>query len=120
VRADGTLDEVDGAAGRRWLEDRPEITAYAITLLRTDRLRAHFFWRRDDAWYRVSIERSSGTDGLDSAQVTVSDEPLPHGLTGRELDVLTLLGGGLNNRDIAARLKTSARTVSTHVEHLLT
>jgi len=120
VRADGTLDEVDGAAGRRWLEDRPEITAYAIALLRTDRLRARFFWRRDDAWYRVSIERSSGTDGLDSAQVTVSDEPLPHGLTGRELDVLTLLGGGLNNRDIAARLKTSARTVSTHVEHLLT
>jgi branched-chain amino acid transport system substrate-binding protein len=88
--------------------------------LLTDRLRAHFFWRQDDAWYRVSIERSSSADGLDSALVTVSEEPLPRGLTGRELDVLTLLGGGLNNRDIAARLKTSIRTVSTHVEHLLT
>ena len=86
----------------------------------TDRLRAHFFWRQDDAWYRVSIERSSSADGLDSAQVTVSEEPLPRSLTGRELDVLTLLGGGLNNKDIAARLKTSVRTVSTHVEHLLT
>jgi len=50
----------------------------------------------------------------------MSEEPLPRGLTGRELDVLTLLGGGLNNKDIAARLKTSVRTVSTHVEHLLT
>jgi len=120
VHADGTLDEVDGAAGRRWLEGRPEIAAYAIALLLTDRLRAHFFWRQDDAWYRVSIERSSSADGLDSAQVTVSEEPLPRGLTSRELDVLTLLGGGLNNKDIAARLKTSVRTVSTHVEHLLT
>ena len=81
VHADGTLDEVDGAAGRRWLEDRPEITAYAIALLLTNRLRAHFFWRQEDAWYRVSIERSSSTDGLDSAQVTVSEEPLPHRLT---------------------------------------
>ena len=68
----------------------------------------------------MSIERSSSADGLDSAQVTVSEEPLPRGLTRRELDVLTLLGGGLNNKDIAARLKTSVRTVSTHVEHLLT
>ena len=116
VHADGTVDEVDGAAGRRWLEDRPEIAAYAIALLLTDRLRADFFWRQDDAWYRVSIERSSSADGLDSAQVTVFEEPLPRGLTSRELDVLTLLGGGLNNKDIAARLKTSVRTVSTHVE----
>jgi branched-chain amino acid transport system substrate-binding protein len=88
--------------------------------LLTDRLRAHFFWRQDDAWYRVSIERSSSADGLDSALVTVSEEPLPHRLTARELDVLTLLGGGLNNKDIAARLKTRVRTVSTHIEHLLT
>jgi branched-chain amino acid transport system substrate-binding protein len=88
--------------------------------LLTDRLRAHFFWRQDDAWYRVSIERSSSVDGLDTALVTVSEEPLPHRLTARELDVLTLLGGGLNNKDIAARLKTRVRTVSTHMEHLLT
>lgn len=50
----------------------------------------------------------------------MSAEPLPHGLTGRELDVLTLIGGGLNNKEIAERLHRSARTVGTHVEHLLT
>ncbi|MEX2421582.1 MAG: ABC transporter substrate-binding protein [Actinomycetota bacterium] len=119
VHADGTLDEVDGGAGRRWLERRPDITAYAIALLRTDRRRAHFFWREEGAWHRVFIERSSSADGIESVLVTVSEEPVPYGLTGRELDVLTLLGAGLNNKDIAARLKTSARTVATHVEHLL-
>lgn len=44
---------------------------------------------------------------------------LPHGLTARELDVLTLLSGGLSNADIAARLWSSPRTASTHVERIL-
>ena len=96
------------------------ITRYAVELLRTDRRRAHFFWRQGDTWYRVSIERSGSADGLAAAYISVSDEPLPYRLTGRELEVLTLLAGGLNNKDIAERLTTSTRTVSTHVEHVLT
>lgn len=44
---------------------------------------------------------------------------LPHGLTARELDVLTLLVGGLSNAGIAARLWASPRTVTTHVERIL-
>lgn len=121
VHADGTVDEVDGAAGRRLLERHPDLTAYAVALLRSDRRRAHFFWSRGDhGWRRVSIERSSSADGHEFAHVTVWEEPLPYGLTGRELDVLTLIGGGLNNRQIAERLHTGVRTVATHVEHLLT
>lgn len=120
VLPDGVVDEVDGAAGRRWLERRPQIVAYAVALLRSDRPRALFFWREDDTWYRVSLERWSDAHGRSSAHLTASGESLPYGLTSRELDVLTLVGGGLNNKEIAARLKTSARTVATHVEHLLT
>jgi DNA-binding CsgD family transcriptional regulator len=41
------------------------------------------------------------------------------GVTGRELDVLGLLGERLSNREIAERLYLSPRTVEKHVERLL-
>ena len=42
------------------------------------------------------------------------------GITGREVDVLALVGKGLSNSEIAERLYISARTVEKHVEHLMT
>jgi DNA-binding CsgD family transcriptional regulator len=41
------------------------------------------------------------------------------GVTDREMDVLILVTEGLSNREIAAKLFVSARTVETHVAHLL-
>lgn len=40
-------------------------------------------------------------------------------LTDRELEVLGLIGAGLSNRKVAARLFISERTVKTHITHLL-
>ena len=43
----------------------------------------------------------------------------PAGLTGRELEVLTLLGEGLRDAEIADRLVVSPKTVGHHVSAIL-
>jgi DNA-binding NarL/FixJ family response regulator len=43
---------------------------------------------------------------------------LPFGLTTREAEVLRLLADGLTNRQIAARLFISQKTVGAHVAHI--
>lgn len=50
----------------------------------------------------------------------VAEIDMPRGVTVREVDVLTLVALGLTNGAIADRLGTSARTVSTQIERLLT
>jgi DNA-binding CsgD family transcriptional regulator len=50
---------------------------------------------------------------------TVARPAGPDGLTGRELEVLRLLAGGLSNQEIGARLYISANTAANHVRSIL-
>ena len=59
------------------------------------------------------------------AQFTARPEPAPpprqlNGITEREREVLTLIGRGMSNSEIAAHLFITMATVKAHVAHLLT
>jgi len=43
----------------------------------------------------------------------------PDGLTEREVEVLTEIGAGLSNAEIADKLRISGATVKSHINHLL-
>ncbi|MEV5646721.1 helix-turn-helix transcriptional regulator [Nocardia sp. NPDC052254] len=78
-------------------------------------------WQHDSTWHLVRVipapPRYRGA--APAAIVAVHTEPLPFGLTPRELDVLTLLTHGLTSAQIADRLVISERTAAHHVEHAM-
>ena len=93
---------------------------YARAFLCTSRDSVRFLWREADGWLAVSIDRQHRHDlRRDQALVTWAHTELPSGVTNREIDILSLLALGLTNAQIAARLGTRVRTVSTQVERML-
>ena len=72
------------------------------------------------------MESSSARAALESLGATTPSttateaEPLPDGLTQRELEVLVLLAQGKTNRTIATDLFISEKTVASHVSHIFT
>ncbi len=104
----GTRDDGDASVGGL-------VRRLAYALLETDLESARFHIVSDaDAWTSVEIAAAAG-------KVTATWQAVepPFGLTPRELDVLTLVAGGLSNVDIGVRLDLSPRTAGTHVERIL-
>lgn len=121
VGASGTIEEVNDGRGRRLLEAHPRLVAYARALVERDLPGVRFLWNAPESgWHAVRLGRLPRPAGSEPAAI-VEALPIeaPHGLTARELDVLTLVAGGLSNPEIAGHLGASTRTVSTHVERLL-
>ncbi len=100
------------------LQEECALTRYALAFLRTEREEARFFWRTGgDEWVRVRMERRRAVDGDGCVVALMHDADLrAHRSRARRPQLLT---GGLPNREIALRLQTGTRTVSTHVEHIL-
>lgn len=66
------------------------------------------------AWHRVGLH-----GGPQGTLVTTGQPGLPYGLSGREMEVVTLVAAGLTNAQIARRLFISESTVAKHVERSL-
>jgi DNA-binding NarL/FixJ family response regulator len=64
----------------------------------------------------AEVGRLGLTPGPDGVPSQVSP---PDALTTREHEVLSLVAQGLSNREVAARLYISAKTVSVHVSNIL-
>jgi DNA-binding CsgD family transcriptional regulator/tetratricopeptide (TPR) repeat protein len=83
-------------------------------------------WGEPERWLEAGAEcfAAHGIDPLAERCRRLLDGPRPSrwtgfGITGREADVLRLVAEGLANKEIAARLHVSPRTVEKHVESLL-
>jgi DNA-binding NarL/FixJ family response regulator len=61
----------------------------------------------------------AGVAGRMLASLHRSPAPAFPGLTDRESEVLRLMAEGMDNREIAARLLVSPKTVANHVSHVL-
>jgi branched-chain amino acid transport system substrate-binding protein len=121
--ADGELSVVDSRAGVAMLRQLEPLARFAVAFLHTHVRQTRFIWVTNArSWYAVSLNRerrSAGEGSVASAIIELEPSAPPYGLTVRELDVLTLICGGLSNPEIAVHLTMSARTASTHVAHII-
>lgn len=80
----------------------------------------------DDAGATASFERAARLFDQIGARLDArlvlggGKSTLPAGLTGREVEVLRLVAGGLTNNEIASKLFLSAKTVSRHLSNIFT
>src|SRR5579875_3545995 len=122
VDAHSEITELNDGRGRRLLEANPELVGYATAVLACELGGVEFIWidERAKGWNVIRIQRMPRpVEQVAEAKVEIIAGPPPYGLTVRELDVVTLIGGGLSNPEIAAQVGVSVRTVMTHVERVL-
>ncbi|RFU21186.1 LuxR family transcriptional regulator [Geodermatophilus marinus] len=108
VTPDGRLVPLPGRPPL--LPDDPALLAAVVSR----RGEGAWCWHGPAGWTRIRLVAVAGG-------ILVVGRPCdpPHGLSARELEVLTLLAEGLSNHALARRLGISERTAAHHVEHVL-
>lgn len=91
----------------------------AVALIEQHVAHASFVFAEDDRSVLCHVSVHVAPTGQAATVTGQYRYELPFGLTRRELDVLTLVAVGISNADIASRLSLSARTVTTHVDHIM-
>ena len=115
LRAEAHLPPIPGARTQRFLDAAAGLGEHAVARL----------WQEGadmtpaDA-VRLALSETAGDGppaGVPSSRV--GQEATAGGLTPREREVVALLGAGLSNRDIAAKLYISPATAARHVANIL-
>jgi len=75
--------------------------------------------RAGDAQLDPSVQRRLLEAVVSCAPPSPAPPDVPDGLTQREVEVLTEIGAGLSNAEIAAKFRISGATVKSHINHLL-
>ena len=111
------------AAARSWLELRAPYEAARSRMLVGLACRA--LGDEDSATLELEAARAlfvelGALPDLDRVDALLPGPPTPaaHGLTARELEVLRLVAAGQTNREIAAALVISERTVARHLQNI--
>lgn len=122
--SDGTLCPLPGLEDHPLLVGGSPVVTVARARLLAGQVYGSFLWPGPDgqgptAHLRVTVLAATGLPDFVLGTVLLTLDADCHGLTTRELQVLGLLVDGRSNQQIAKCLGVAARTVATHVEHLL-
>lgn len=120
---DGHTHPLPGLLGDALLAAGSRVVDLARGTLLTGQVYRTFMWPSADphvpGYVRVTVLAATDVPPFVLGTVLVAVETERHGLTARELEVLGLLVEGRSNQQIAGHFVIAARTVATHVEHIL-
>jgi DNA-binding CsgD family transcriptional regulator len=115
LRTEARLPQMPGARTQRFLDAAASLGEHTVARL----------WQDGTAMTPAAAVRLALGEAADDSPAAGRPAPRPGqealagGLTPREQEVVTLLGAGLSNRDIAGKLFISPATAARHVANIL-